>query len=175
MYRKLVKTLKATRMIRMAVTVPVMIFLSVMLMKMFNGNDTVDRVLRIGMLILFAVICGYVCWDYLHCDRDLQKMQQVVGARSDFEMDQVLASCQNFGDCYFISQQFVLNFVMCNAYLKSDIRSIENDEIVHTEENGPDRREYSLEIRFGGKGKDRMLFSSPTERSSARKLLEAEL
>ena len=175
MYRKLVQMLKKTLAIRAAVTVPGMLILTFAVLRMMNGNNTFDRIVRIGMPILFFAIGAYVCRDYLCVESDLKKMQQVVGAHSDFEMDQLLASCRNFGDCYFISQQFVLNFVMMNAYPKSDIRSIESCEILHSDENGPDRREYCLEIRFGEKGKDRMQFSSPTERSSARKLLEAEL
>ncbi len=48
MYQKLVKTLKTTETIRVVLLIPGMIFMTVMALKLFRGNNTVDRFLRIG-------------------------------------------------------------------------------------------------------------------------------
>ena len=173
MYRKLVQTLKKTEKLRMTVMTVGLGILIVAVLGFVKGHSLIDRILRYGKLLLLIVIGGVEINGYLRFDRDLAEMKRVAGAMSDFDMDQVLERCVNLDDVYFFSEEFILNFVMRNAYYRSEIKRLENYEDVHTDsDGGVDRREYCIRIYYGEKGEDRMQFSSLEKRNAARKLLE---
>lgn len=174
MYQKIVEMRRKTEKLRCMLVVPVLVIFAFLSMKLFPGSNPLDVILRWALPLVLLAIAGITLWDYLHFDRDLEKMKQVVGAHSDFEMSALLEQSMSLeNNTYFISELYVLNFFSVAAYPRSEIKKIEDyvDVSTDSEQNVTSRR-YCLRIHYGEKSTDRMIFNDCKQRDTVRKILE---
>ena len=99
----------------------------------------------------------------------LKKMQRIVGAGSDSEMNEILEKAVMLRERYFFTREYVINYITLRAYPLNQVKKVSAYNITDDENrsNG-----YGLRITVEGYPNDKMVFDSGAECIQAREELE---
>ena len=168
MYQEIVRQTKKAEQIRCFAVVPVCIFFAVVSIFFFRDSAGIGSVLRWALPVALLCLAAGTVISYLRLDKKLAEMKKAAEARSDADMDALLAQSTGFDNTYFISELYVLNFTTQTAYPRSLITKIEPYEHNSTDSDGNvTGTDYCLRIRFGDRGKDTMKFITKAKRDAA--------
>lgn len=174
MYQKIVEQHRKADRTRMTILVLVMIVFALIAFFAIGGDSVTARVLHWGIPAILIVILAVEYKGYLSFDRDLEKMKHTVNAHSDFEMSRIMENSVNLDNCYFISDLYVLDFVLRKAVVRSEITRMENYEETHSDsDNHVTSYTYCIRIHYGDRQQTRLMFPTAEKRIACRRLLES--